>query len=1076
MYLIYQKIAHVKPRVIFCFLFLIFFAVLPGQTYFFDNYSNKDGLAQSKIYDLLQDNKNYLWLGTMAGVSKFDGHAFNNFTTINGLAPGGVRSIFQDSRGNIWFGHSDGGVSTYDGKNFKVFKLANLLFHSDVTSITEDNKGRLWFTTEKSGAAVVHNPRAPVDSIKYEQYKGKRLSDRVYASMIGHDGSVYLLTDVGVKKFNEHLNNFDTFHPEGLTTYFSISCVFQDSRERFWFGTYHGGLYRYHPGKKEMRIFDIRDGLSSNFISTISEDSDGNLWVGTWGGGITRINDEVLKVFDNTNGLNDNKIRSIVGDHEGNIMIGSNDNGLFIFKGEKFVRYGEEIVADPQVWALEQDGMNRLWIGTNKGITLLEGENYSTVYKQFNRGNSNIGEMIRFLKKDSQNNIWVAAEGSGIYKYDAREKSFYYFSELNYLLFRDFIVTGLEIDAHGNLWAGTNEGITFYNTSKRKGIRLTQINGISGNEISSLYLDDEDQLWVGARGKKLNMIDTRLMHQIIDTISGINLPTFNFEGKGIERYELGLGITPRSFVKDKQGTLWIGTEGQGLLKFANDTVLGKFTRDDGLLANLVNLLETDADGNVYVGTNKGLNVLRPGGRIISYTSSNGFTGIETKNNAVIVDEAGNLWFGTMNGAIKFNKKEANKGFPEPVIYITGLTVNLEDYPVSSMVELNYLQNRVGFHYGTVNFTNPDAIRYQYMLSGAEDEWLPVTDQTTVTYTSLPPGKYEFRVRAVNYAGVWNEKPASVQLVINPPFYKTWWFILSAILLGITMLSLYVKLRERKFVREKQVLEQKVRSRTREVTLASRELARKNKNITDSIRYAKRIQLSLLPDELPYKDTFILFKPKDIVSGDFFWFHNTGEHEFMAAVDCTGHGVPGAFMSIIGHNALNKIINEYKIIRPSEILDQLNVEVSNTLHQQSESSVHDGMDLSLICINRSNKSLQYSAAFNPLYIVRGGELLEYRGNRFSIGKIRKKREFENHEIKLEDGDIIYMFSDGYADQFGGTGERKFKASAVKDLLIRIKDKPMEKQKEVLNDTIENWRGTLEQVDDILFIGRRFTSEG
>jgi serine phosphatase RsbU (regulator of sigma subunit) len=178
------------------------------------------------------------------------------------------------------------------------------------------------------------------------------------------------------------------------------------------------------------------------------------------------------------------------------------------------------------------------------------------------------------------------------------------------------------------------------------------------------------------------------------------------------------------------------------------------------------------------------------------------------------------------------------------------------------------------------------------------------------------------------------------------------------------------------------------------------------------------------------------------------------------------------MSIIGHNALNKIVNEYKITRPSEILDQLNVEVSNTLHQQSESSVHDGMDLALIRINRSTNSIQYSAAFNPLYIIRGNELLEYRGNRFSIGKIRKNRKFENHEIQLEDGDVLYMFSDGYADQFGGADEKKFKASAVKNLLMKIKDKPMDEQKDILNDTIEDWRGTIEQVDDILFIGRKY----
>ncbi|MFC2138650.1 PP2C family protein-serine/threonine phosphatase, partial [Bacteroidota bacterium] len=294
------------------------------------------------------------------------------------------------------------------------------------------------------------------------------------------------------------------------------------------------------------------------------------------------------------------------------------------------------------------------------------------------------------------------------------------------------------------------------------------------------------------------------------------------------------------------------------------------------------------------------------------------------------------------------------------------------------------------------------------------------------------------------------------------------------ILGIGIIISYVKIREQNLIREKRILEEKVQERTIEIRHKNDELARKNKDITDSIKYAKRIQDAILPMEGIFENTFILFMPKDIVSGDFFWMAKKDGKEIMAAIDCTGHGVPGAFVSFVGHNSLNKIVKEYDISQPSDILDKLNSEVTKTFNPQGEGVVNDGMDMSIICYDKEKNILEYAGAFNPMFLFRNGKLLEYKANRFSIGRSQKQMEkkFTNHSIKLQKGDTIYLFSDGYADQFGGPDNRKFMAKNFKDLLSEIQSLSMQEQKMQLESTIDKWKGKREQIDDILIIGRKF----
>ncbi len=246
----------------------------------------------------------------------------------------------------------------------------------------------------------------------------------------------------------------------------------------------------------------------------------------------------------------------------------------------------------------------------------------------------------------------------------------------------------------------------------------------------------------------------------------------------------------------------------------------------------------------------------------------------------------------------------------------------------------------------------------------------------------------------------------------------------------------------------------------------------HKEIKDSIDYAKRIQTGLLPSKglvKEYlKDSFILYKPKDVVAGDFYWIEQIEGKILLAVADCTGHGVPGAMVSVICSSALHRCVREYKLSDPGKILDKTR-EIVIDKFAQSDEDVKDGMDIAL-CSFEGNK-LRYAGAHNPLWIVRKGEVMISKANKQPIGKFDIQTPFETHEIDLTKGDTIYLFSDGYVDQFGGPKGKKFKAHGFRELLLSIQNQSMEEQFEAIDRTFENWKGNLEQVDDVCIIGVR-----
>lgn len=1054
-----KKVIRTILRITFFYAVILLSAPnLLAQSFYFDYYSVKEGLPQSKVYDVVQDHSGYLWLATESGISRFDGENFTTYNSESGLAEGGIKALLKDEKGIVWMGHVSGGITMYHENHFSIHPLGQFI-RAEITSLLMDKDTVLWVATYGDGLYRIDNPyELDPENVKYEQYKGKRLSDRVITGMVTNDGKVFFITDTGIKIYNKEENSFDGYNPEDLVTYFAFTSIHEDSRGDIWLGTYHGGLYRYLKDQKKFKIYDARDGLANNWISTISEDSEGNVWVGTWGGGITKFSDDDYKTYDNTNGLVDLKIRRIVEDVEGNILIATNDHGLAIFKGEQFTSYGEEDgLVDQQVGAIVEDKGGKFWFGTNDGISVLnfEAGRRGIRSAHFNQESNSIGNQIMFLKTDQNDNIWIGSANNGINMYNYKTGRFEFNRVINRYI-PNSAVTALDINSQNLLYAGTQSGLLYYDINQNKSQFLTQIHGLNSSDISLVYADSKDRIWVGLNnGKGLNLIQE-------DSIGKIELE--------------GL-ITPKSIVEDLDGNIWVGTQTKGILVIKDKVVSRTITEKDGILSNLINQLNVDNDNNIFIGTSRGLNKIDTEGRIHVYTEKSGFTGIEAKDNASYKDKNGHLWFGTVKGAIKYQPELDKYEAPEPLTHIAKMQVNRKDYEMVPNQKLNYLQNDIIFEYNSVSLRNPDAVEYKIMLEPADKDWRPVTEQTKVNYSSLRPERYVFKVKAKNSAGIWNSEPVKYSFTIKPPFYKTWWFILSVIIVGVIAIVAYIKVRERNLVKEKKILEEKVAERTAEVVQKSDELEKKNKDITDSIRYAKRIQTAVLPPEIPFENTFVFFRPKDIVSGDFYWLEHIGDKEMIAAVDCTGHGVPGAFLSILGHSMLTKIVREYGILEPAKILDQLDEEIVKALHQKNvkgERVVNDGMDLALICYNRDTNILEFAGGYNSLIMIRNGELEEVKADRFPIGMttIHDNKQFTNHEIKVQKGDSFYIFSDGYADQFGGKDGRKFRKKNMKDLLLSLQDLPMREQGVKLEEQILDWMKDHEQIDDMVFIGRRF----
>ena len=804
-----------------CLLLLVLPVTGIGQQYNFINYSTEEGLPQSQVHSIYQDSSGYLWIGTLGGgVSRFNGRTFTNFTTKEGMSDNHVLTIFEDSDHNIWFG-TQVGASRFDGQTFHPLNIDRDLSNSEVQAILEDHAGNLWFGT---GAGLWKYDRKTF-SIKHFTRNNGLPGDVIRAMIMDRKGRLWLGTQgYGIGRYDGR--GFTTFSTSDGLASNSIYSILEDRQGNLWFGTY-GGVSKYDG--KTFHNYTVEQGLSNNFVRAILEDRSGNLWFGTNENGLCRFDGTRFTCMTEKNGLSSNVVWSLLEDREGNIWIGTYRGGLDKYSGDMFTYFSSsQGLGDDMIRWILLDRAGNSWFATYRGgVTRFDGKSMTT----FTKKDGLIDNFVLTIFEDQKGNLWFGTY-RGISKYDG--KTFTNLTQKDGL--PDPIVRSIIEDRTGSTWFGTNlGGICRYDGKTMS--NFTTNDGLNSNQINTLMLDRQGTLWIGT--------ENGLCH---------------YDGKNFTNISEKCGLKPKNIyciIEDKKGSLWIAAYGDGIIKFTPSACSFEvFSSKDGLANdNVVSMIFADQD-NLWIGTEKGICHLdiqgyeRTGQKIFKYYGKEeGFLGTECIHNSISKDHEGNIWFGTLRGAIKYNPQQGKKNPVEPMTHITGMRFlfgenNWRDYAggmsrdgLPLNLKLPYNKNHIQLDFIGLSFTVPGKVKYRYKLSGFDNSWVqvPASESAYAIYSNLPPGKYTFEVKACNNDGIWNKTPASFNFRIIPPFWQTWWFYV--LCTGAVIFSIYllVKIRIKYLERQQEVLKEKVDTATRDLKREKEKVEQINLELEHRVR-------------------------------------------------------------------------------------------------------------------------------------------------------------------------------------------------------------------------------------------------
>jgi ligand-binding sensor domain-containing protein/serine phosphatase RsbU (regulator of sigma subunit) len=1056
-------------------LMLITPAVI-AQTPFLKHHGLFKGKEEYNVNIIYQDPKGWIWFGTDRGLFRFDGVNNILFTTADSLASDNITSLHLTSNEILWIGHKNGEITLYDGNSFHPFIPEEGLGEIPVSDILSDSNGVVWFSTLGEGVF---------------RWDGKYLSnlntddgisdDYVYDLELDKDGVLWFATD------------------NGITRYFNRNC----------------------------ELISTKDGLVDNIVRIIKASPDGRLWIGTDEKGITVYNPD-SKTFINIEGWNFGPVTGLTINREDEVWISTEEHGiiqfslgdfLFSFRRIKVTQGMEPVRINSVIKDIEEN----IWIGGKSFVTQV----LPPIFEILNTSTGTPFEIINSLILDDTDNLWVCSE-KGLYRGVPDNSGDFIWSNLNDRLKvgkTNFI--SLYIDPAGQVWAGTyGEGVYRINPSDLSYTRFTNRDGLRDNNVISIS-GRNNLIWFSTLGGGVSCFNTEnsKFHNyndselngsyVYETISdntgkiwvagSLKFPSYIYNDSLYQiSYTDQRILQFYSVALDTSGIPWFNTGDKGILRVDGDSVklLGK---EDGIGFDKIQAIEFDKMNNLLIISNRGLLFYKPESGVILEFGENSWLSYQYPAlNSVFTDKDGKIWIGTETGIIKYNPDYLQFVGKNPQVFLS--VKNLFYDPILQVrKKFRYRDNNFTFGYTGIWFSNPDGLRYRYMLKGNDLNWTYSNRNQTLTYSNLPPGKYSFISEVSLDERNWFSSSDSIySFTISPPIWRRIWFIIGMIVLFFLAIYFYIRLRVKTLERDKKLLEEEVQKRTEEIRKQNRvledqkaeiekqrDLAQEQRNkieaqkeeIQSSIHYARRIQsATLLPKkklEAILKEYFILSKPCEIVSGDFYWVAKGNSHIFFAVADCTGHGVPGSFMSMLGLSALNDIVKSLTKVNASVILDQLNERVQEALHQGEgrEMETHEGMDISLCILELKTNLLQFAGARNPMYFVRNNILTEIPADRIDIGShSTEMQEFTNQELKCEQGDLIYLFSDGFVDQFGGADRKKYKSQKFKDFLLSIHNESLEMQKLLLDREIETWRGNFQQIDDILVMGIKIPRVG
>ncbi len=1023
------------------------------------NYYSKDFKANPQIFDIVQDKKGFMYFANQTGIFRYDG---TEYLKIEPRDPDKgsteVRALEMDAEGRIYVG----GYSTFG-------------------YLIEDEVGRVKF---KSLEELIPNEIKDFGFVKSISFRGGKVYFQSAEYIFIYDGKSIELIKCPTQ--------FSSLSIEDGIIYARVMDLglyyidMQDSLRLFQNGTYYADKNLYsllnfsgkllavtnskgliHIDKdRNNHVLDILQGETFNNAIRLGQEF---MSIGTFDDGI-RILDKDLNLVEKAtvdDGLLDGNIQAQYVDNEGNLWLATNRGVAKVEVNAIVKEYSKLLGINASIEDITRYRGN-MYISTYFGLKYLDRNGQIKKVKDI----SNDCYGINVVEVDNDSMLLIS-EVSAVRKLDTDSTSSDVFKAAPYM------VVSSKINKN-YFFVADYEGLYCIKYENGQFIPVDEIKNFSKVVYNALTLEN-GEIWMGTEQSGVYVLHE---DYFIKKDTSVRLRHLG-QDEGLSSGPSYLGL-----INDE---IYVGTD-QGLKKWngtsfdLTDEFAYKFSGKDKASRTGVHRFKQAPNGSIWMILFDQQNNYEIGyaaqekGKYTWYSKD--FVNYDEEIiHAIHHDDDGSTWLGGTSNLLRFDPS-IKKDYKSPFrTHITNISFGPKTKFFSAekarkSSEVDYTNNNVSFTFSATSFYDESETEYSYMLEGVDANWSPWSNTRMKEYT-LSEGNYTFKVKARNVYG-YESEVATIKFTILPPWYRTSWAYALFIVLFVGIVWLAIVLSVRRVKRQNQRLEATIKERTAEVVSQKEEielqkeiLEEKNQDIMDSIKYAKHIQDAILPEEQELKeefsDAFILFRPKDIVSGDFYWMAKKENQVLVSAVDCTGHGVPGAFVSIVGNNGLNRAVNEFQLKKPAEILDKLTLLVEEAFKQKSSSDVKDGMDLALISYEKDKGLIQYAGANNPLYLIRDGALTEIKANKQPIGAFDNRKPFTNHEIEVQKGDRIILFSDGYADQFGGDRGKKLKYKAFKNLLLENLHQPIGAYKGILNNYLQNWMGDLEQIDDVCVIG-------
>lgn len=1054
--------------------------------YSITNYTTKDygrDFNPSNM-SVLQDNRGIIYAANGFRLLEYDGHTWNSYhinkeTYILSLAINSSGLIYAGSQNEFGFFAPDrNGELKYQSLSDTVRQKYNF---TNIWKVHAFSGGVVFQAEEelflyRNGRIKIINPETSfhtsfiVDNKLFIRQRGIGLMELKDTSLVKIRGSEI----------------FDT-------TGIFLMLPFGKSSKKILIGTQEKGFWIYEPegGKNPFHEFKV-DNLPLFEKSKITGGvltGDGSIAISTRLNGVIIIDTtgKTKTIINSTNGLNDNEVKQPFPDREGNLWLALNNGISKVDISSPLSDYTEKEGISGSVNTIIR--FNKLlYAGTSAGLFVQDQKGSEIPFKSVAGIPGPVWSLVE------AEGLLLAGTDAGIFQISG---SIVQLSEnKSYSL---LYYPGLKL-----LFSGGSKGLNAFKF-ERSFRKINSIN-IEGQDVTGIQAEKNrtgvlPEFWIGTRYNgairiKVNN-DLSFAADHFGTSDGLPdgwvIPS-TFGSENVFETNEGLyTFTNENIVKESLPDSLKNNKdfAKGYFSALRDTT-NNFGKSVSSIADTKEKIWVNPDNNVgyYDKKNNRSFVSRP------------FLGIEVgKINYLFPEDNGLCWIGTTDGLIRYDEntiKDYDQRYYTLIRKVTLLNndsaiflgtcykadkgyINiLAEQPPGQKSTLTYAGNSIKFEFSAPFYEYQGKMVYSYKLEGSGSKWSQWEKENKREYNNLHEGNYTFTVKARNIYGKESSE-ARYSFTILAPWYRSVGAYIAYVIPALLLFWLFARLYSYRLKRENLRLEGIVKERTAEVVRQKDEIVSKNvlleyqkKEIEDSIRYARRIQSAVIPSDNIcheiFPESFVVFKPLNIVSGDFYWVSRVGTKVIYTAADCTGHGVPGGFMSMLGIAFLNEIVNKDKITVPDLILNQLRDKVIQALQQQGISGeTRDGMDIAVVSVDTREHILEYAGAYNPLILIRKGEIIETPGDKMPVGFYENMRPFSKHEISIEEGDIFYMFSDGYEDQFGGPEGKKFKAKRLKNLLLEIHKSPIGTQKELLEKNFEEWKGDLPQVDDVVIIG-------